>query len=212
LWIDGYPRSANTFASEAFKLANPTVRVASHHHIPTFIIRWLQVGKPGIFMLRKPEDAVVSWAIYWNGCLEECLDYYLDYHRVLRPYAGRLFVAPFETTVSQFGRVIEQFNRKFGTQYARFSHEQETVSACFSRIDEAYRFGENGTVDERKVCRPSAQRAALKPAFIEQLRTSKSLICKLKEAKDLYNLFYTGASLHTPRLTNPARTQQIPVG
>jgi hypothetical protein len=211
LWIDGFPRSANTFALHAFKLANPGARVISHRHVPPFVIRWLHVGKPGIFLLRKPEDAAVSWAIYWSGYLEKCLDYYIDYHRALRPYARHLFIAPFETTTSQFGRVIEQFNRKFGTHYATFNHEPEAVAQCFSRIEDLERHGENGAVHELRVCRPSAQRAGLKPAFLKQLRTSRSLARKLQEANELYAAFHPAPALRTSKLKNPVRTQQLPM-
>src|SRR2546423_5800456 len=67
IWIGGYPRSANSFATAVFKLGNPKVRVATHLHIPTFIINALRLNKPGVLLVRKPIDAAVSWAIFWEG-------------------------------------------------------------------------------------------------------------------------------------------------
>jgi len=87
VWIGGFPRSANTFAAEAFQMVNPQVRLASHHHVPVFIIAWLEMHKPGMFLIREPEAAVASWAVVWQGHLPESLDYYIDYHRTLMTYS-----------------------------------------------------------------------------------------------------------------------------
>src|SRR5438105_4275553 len=59
VWMGGFPRSANTFAVAAFKLANPTVQLATHFHVPPFIIHGLRCGKPGFFLIRQPEEAVI---------------------------------------------------------------------------------------------------------------------------------------------------------
>ena len=161
LWIGGFPRSANTFAVEAFQSANPGVRLASHRHIPAFIIRWLDAGQPGIFLIRQPEEAVLSWTILWRGYLEETLEYYIDFHRALLPHASRLFIATFDMVTNDFGAVIEQFNRRYGSRYAVFKHEPQAVAECFSRIETTSPPGGG----ELAVCRPSAKRAKLKPVL-----------------------------------------------
>jgi hypothetical protein len=156
------------------------------------IIRWLRIGKPGMFLIRAPEDAVVSWAIYWNGYLEESLDYYLDYHQALRPFAFEMFVVSFEVTRSQLGREIERFNKKFGTNYASLEHNGELVSDCFLRIEETSRVarkGGNGAVNELTVCRPSAYCAPMKTTMVQQLHKSPVLRRKLEKANELYRAF-----------------------
>jgi hypothetical protein len=157
-----------------------------------------------MFLIRAPEDAVVSWAIYWNGYLEESLDYYLDYHQALRPYAFEMFVVSFEVTTSQLGREIERFNKKFGTTYAAFEHNGEVVSGCFSRIEETSRVARNGgsgAVNELTVCRPSPYRAPVKMAMVQQLHKSPVLRRKLERANELYRAFVpvtAGASSQRP--------------
>src|SRR5258708_33833668 len=67
VWLGGYPRSANTFATAAFKLANPNVPFASHFHVPPFIIHGLQLGSQGILLISRPIDAAVPWTLFLDG-------------------------------------------------------------------------------------------------------------------------------------------------
>src|SRR5579863_3466138 len=106
LWIEGYPRSANTFAVKSFLAVNPSAKICSHHHIPTFVIQSLRQGKPGMLLLRKPEDAALSWAIFWQECIGECLDYYVDFHRTLLPYVPDLFIVQFDEAITRFDAVV----------------------------------------------------------------------------------------------------------
>ncbi len=188
LWIDGYPRSANTFAVEAFTLANPGARVRSHRHIPTFIIQALKLRKPGIFLLRRPEDAAISWAIFWDDRLDRCLDYYIDFHRVLRRYAPQLFIATFEEVTTRFDGLIGEFNQRYGTQYATVPHDAETVANCFVRIERDYPKIPGG-VNEMRVCRPSEKRTPHQARLREQLRNSPALAEKLARAEECYRFF-----------------------
>lgn len=188
-------------------MANPTLRVVSPRHIPPFIIRCLEIGKPGMLVIRQPKDAVVSWAIYWNGYLEQCLDYYIDFHRALQPHARELFVASFEVVTTQFGRVVESFNQRFGTNYSHLPHNPEMVANCFSRIEEI--FAPNGEINELTVARPSASRARLKYGLVEQLRRSPLLQRKLERANELYATFCPVRPSRSPGHNNS--TQNIPV-
>ncbi|HEX2971916.1 MAG TPA: hypothetical protein VHP11_06265 [Tepidisphaeraceae bacterium] len=190
-------------------MANPTARVASHHHIPTFIVHALDQGKPGIFLIRKPEDSVVSWAIYWKGHLKACLDYYIDYHHTLLPYIPKLFIAPFEVTTTRFDRVIDGFNQAFGTNYAAFKHDPAAVSDCFSRIEKVSPMDADGSVNEFAVCRPSPRRNELKPKMLQELRSSPLLLRKLGDANALYAAFCHAPSPLALPDTPPRRHQVL---
>lgn len=185
LWIGGFPRSANTFALEAFRLANPAVRLVNPQHLPPFVVSSINKGKPGIFLIREPEDSVISWAILWGGYLEESLDYYIDYHQALLRYLPRLFVATFEMVTHDFGGVIQEFNRRFGTQYAAPPQGTEGEREIFSRIQTNSQLSGS----ELTVCRPSTERAKLKPEFRRRLRQYPALIRKLEVANKLYAAF-----------------------
>lgn len=189
LWIDGFPRSANTFTSEAFRLANPAARLIDHRHLPPFLVRWVRTERPGIFLIRKPDDAVISWAIVWGGYLEESLDYYIDFHRALLPYVSRLFVATFDMVTEDLGAVIGAFNVRFGTQYSPPPPGVEGTSEVFARIEQ------NSPLsgDEMTICRPSEKRVDLKQQLRQQLRENPVLIQKLEAATALYAAFTANA-------------------
>jgi hypothetical protein len=185
LWIDGYPRSANTFCAQMFQLANPAARIRSHCHIPPFIIQALAYGKPGILLVRKPVDAACSWAIHQNCDLEPCLDYYIDFHHALRRHIPSLFIVSFEHTTSNFPGVVAAFNRRFGTNYLQLDHEHATVQECFAKLD-ALRSGPTQPIDERRACRPSIEREPLKRHLARQIQTGTAMKAKLDRANDIY--------------------------
>jgi hypothetical protein len=58
--IDGFPRSANSFAVGAFESVNPTAKVAHHAHVPAQLMRACEVGIPAIALIRDPVDTVIS--------------------------------------------------------------------------------------------------------------------------------------------------------
>jgi hypothetical protein len=188
LWIDGYPRSANTFTLKLFQLANPGARLRPHTHLPPPIIQNVRDKKPGIFLLRKPRDAAISWAIFWRIRLEPCLDYYIDFHRALLTSAPELFVAPFELVTKDFARVIQQFNQRFGTHYLPPQQESAAVSTAFSLIEDDFR-NPAGEVNELIVCRPSPRRLEIKTGMIAELQNDCSLHKKLRQAQELHSVF-----------------------
>lgn len=194
VWIDGFPRSANTFASELFRMANPGVRVSSHRHIPTFILSALKANKPGIMLLRKPADAAISWAIFWNIDVEPCLDYYLDFHRVLKPCAPDLFAASFEDVTTAFPKAIQAFNKHYGLSYNSKVDNAEMITNSVSKMEALAREAD-GSINEARVCRPSSQREAVKAAMNQRLQQSPRLRRKLEAATELYSFFRGTATL-----------------
>jgi hypothetical protein len=207
LWIDGYPRSANTFTSKLFQLANPKARLRLHTHLPPPIIQNVRDQKPGIFLLRKPEDAAISWAIFWRMRLEPCLDYYIDFHRALRACAPDLFVAPFELVTGDFARVIRQFNQRFGTQYLPPQQESAAAAIAFSLIEDEFR-NPAGEVNELTVCRPSPRRQEIKTAMLAQFQLDRPLRKKLQQARELHSTF---AHHHQPVDGNIAIDSLVPL-
>ena len=99
------------------------------------MIQAVRDGKPGMLMLRKPEDATLSWAIFWRDHVGDCLDYYVDFHRPLLPYLSSLFIAPFEEVTSRFDAVVSRFNRTFATRFEAIAHNAETQAHRFAEMD-----------------------------------------------------------------------------
>jgi hypothetical protein len=186
LVMDAFPRSGSTFAVTAFRLANGKVELAHHFHAPAQLIRGARLGKPVLLIVRQPKDAVCSFALREpHLSLGLGLKSWINFHRKLLPYAADLVVAGFERITTDFGLVIDEINRKFGTSFARFEHTEENVQACFRSIEKrnAARFG-GGTVLEEGVARPSKMRQMQKTSMEEKWQ---SLPPQLRqEAVDLH--------------------------
>ena len=59
--IEGYPRSANTFAVAAFELAQERpVTVAHHLHVAAHVVAAVEAGVPVILLVRRPAEAIAS--------------------------------------------------------------------------------------------------------------------------------------------------------
>ncbi len=170
------------------------VPFASHFHVPPFIIHGLQLGRPGILLIRPPIDAAVSWTIFWDGQirLADAPDYYLDFHRALLPFRAELFVATFGQVTQHFSRVIQRFNRHFRTDYASLPSDDASVHRCFCFAEERAR-SRDGSICELTVSRPSEQRSVMKSNLIESVQASATLVRKLEAANQLYAVFCSNA-------------------
>src|SRR6266566_5260966 len=62
--IEGFPRSANSFAVHAFRVAQDRpVRIAHHLHAPAQVIAAVRARVAAITLIREPEDAVLELVI-----------------------------------------------------------------------------------------------------------------------------------------------------
>jgi hypothetical protein len=66
--IEGFPRSGNSFARRAFIMAQEetfdVTRIAHHLHVPAQIVRAAQWRIPTLVLIRRPRDAVLSFAVW----------------------------------------------------------------------------------------------------------------------------------------------------
>lgn len=141
LVIDGFTRSAVTFAVVAFQLAqNDHVRVAHHLHAAAHLMAAARRGIPALVPVRPPEDAILSALIREPLVTpRRFLASYVDFYERIRPLGPRLLVATFDEVTGDFGAVIDRVNQRYGTRFARFAHDEEHVARCFELIDERAR-------------------------------------------------------------------------
>jgi hypothetical protein len=141
LLIDGFPRSASTFAVVGFQLAQPRpVRLAHHLHVPAHIIAAIRMGTPTLVTIRNPEDVVVS-AVIREPFLtpRHVVAAYTRFYRALLPYRAEFVVAEFKETTTRLGDVIDRLNRRFGTEFRRFEHTELNVREAFAIIEDRAR-------------------------------------------------------------------------
>ncbi len=127
--IEGYPRSANSFAVAAFRQAQPgPVRIAHHVHAPANAIAGVRHGLPTLVLVREPADAVVDWVLAKPALtLGQGLRGWVRFYRPLLSHRGWFVVATSAEVLSDFALVMRRLNGRFGTSFAEFDGTQEAV-------------------------------------------------------------------------------------
>lgn len=178
--IEGYPRSGNTFALRAFKMANPEAHVAHHMHAQAQVMRAVERGIPAMVLIRHPDSAVRSMLVRHPQIgLRMALKAYIQFHEDLRPFADGFVLVPFEQLQVNFGVAIEGVNRRFGTGFELFRHSANTVEQIYRDMEQAnvaaYR-----TLKVTHVPRPDAARETLKQGV--RLKDEPVLLAQAREA------------------------------
>ena len=174
LVIEGFPRSANTFARVAFNRAqSERVRIAHGLHVPAQVIRASRWRIPTLVLIRKPKDAVLSFAIRDPISVDQALRYYLSFYETVEEYRDAYVLGLFEEVTEDFGEVIRRINDRFGTTFSPFSHDERNVDGVFAHLERnsRKRFGETSL--KNKVSRPFASREKLKREVGYELENPK---------------------------------------
>lgn len=134
--IDGYTRSASTFAVYALQLAQTTpIRLAHHLHAPAQLIEAARNKVPALVVIREPQGAILSQLIREpDVALRDAIVAYARFYECLLPYRDRFVVADFEEVTKDFGAVIRRVNERFGTAFAEFEPSEPNVRRCFELI------------------------------------------------------------------------------
>jgi len=136
LVIEGYTRSAMTFAVYALQLAqDEPVRLAHHLHAPAQLIEAVRRGVPALVLIREPQGAILSQLVREpDVALADALLAYSRYYARVYPYRAGFVVADFQEVTMDFGSVTRRLNARFGTSYREFVHTEENVQECLSLI------------------------------------------------------------------------------
>lgn len=136
LVIDGYTRSATTFAVYAFQLCQQEpVRLAHHLHAPAQLIEAAHRAIPALLLIREPQAAILSQLIQEPGvALRDALVAYTRFYACLLPHLDSFVVGEFGQVTHDFGAVTRRLNARFGTRFAEFTHSDPAMRECFDLI------------------------------------------------------------------------------
>jgi hypothetical protein len=137
--IEGFPRSANTYAVVALEAANGRQgrRLAHHTHSSVTIMRACHLHIPILFLIRRPEDAVLSLCARYPGLSsDQGLSSYIRFHQKILPVLSDIYVARFEDVVEDFGSVIAGVNDRYGLRFSCYTKTPEAEASLIRRIDE----------------------------------------------------------------------------
>jgi hypothetical protein len=159
--IEGFPRSANTFAYFAFlKAQERDVKVAHHIHLAAQIVEGVRRKIPVLILIRRPEDAVKSLCVrHPSASQHRAFRKWLQFYEVVENHRDHIVIGEFQQVTSRFGEVIRRINQKFSTSYALFESNPHATLSVFEKIEEFNQScGENNPL---QVNRPSLQRESI---------------------------------------------------
>jgi hypothetical protein len=174
--IEGFPRTANTFAHIAFKMVQQRpIKIGHHTHAAAQVIASARKNIPTIVLIREPESAILSYLIGNFDPeigLEQLLWEFIYFYEPVLPYRDRFVVAPFETVTKDYAHIIHKVNEKYGTQFQVFENTDENVKRCFELIDLGYEAA-FGKLSETVVSRPVEAREQMKKDLHEQFHSAE---------------------------------------
>lgn len=186
LVIEGFPRSGNSFASAAFGLAaDYAVDRSSNTHLAGQVRLAVARGVPTLVVIRRAVDAAASLCVaaaYLTpaGALREWLRFY----RAVEPLQDSFVLATFEEVTTDFGRVTERVNHRFGVSLPVFAHTPDNADIVQRRLSN-YEVRKQGYVREESIARPSAARAEATAAAREAMQQDCTRL--LAQADGLYD-------------------------
>jgi hypothetical protein len=189
--IEGYPRSGNTFAFEAFRAANPNAIIAHHLHAPVQMRRASRFGVPLVVLVRDPEEAVASALVqapYKSA--NEALREWINFYRSV-PLESPCVIAPFRGVVSDLGAVVRRVNLTYGTNFVEYENSPERDESVFRAIDSDHRARFRPKTEkefEEFIGRPSTHRETLRRDAHARFNRA-STASSLREARQLFSRF-----------------------
>lgn len=146
--IEGFPRSGNSFAKAAFRIAEEKKhRMATHVHSHAQIIRSAQLGVPTMVLVRAPKDACLSLAALSyqiedanvsqaildrakTDLINNLASYHRFYKNTLRVADG-IIIADFDLVTQDYGEVIRRINLRYGTDFPLYESSDANKEAVF---------------------------------------------------------------------------------
>lgn len=160
--IEGFPRSANTYAVAAFQHANPDAQIASHLHSARAVLAGVRQELPVLVLIRDPVEAAASLMVFWPGVRpRQALRHYCAFYESLGDVRQAVTVATFPDVVDNYATVLRRVNARFRTSFALYDKSDESEEAVRRSIELMEGVRSGGEVREERVARPSAARAGL---------------------------------------------------
>ena len=187
--IEGYPRSANSFAVGAFRSVQPEpLHIANHLHCAASIIYACQNNIPCIALIRNPVDAIISLrSLDLQATLVKperrphCMPFkmmlkkYIKFYSQIKPYNSSFIVGLFEDVTRDFGKIILRANKKYNTDFIAYENVKENNKKVFEK--HGYHAG------------PNDIRNKIKKIVQEEFDSQEKLGPLINDAQSLYREF-----------------------
>lgn len=171
--IDGFPRSANTYATFAFDSVQDTrYNIAHHIHKKSQFLIGAKYNIPAILLIRNPADCIVSTLIRQPKYNPETLfKGYLHMYDSLQKMDS-FVVGEFTDVLKDYGTIIKKVNSKYGTLFSIYEKNDENekrVKNIVQNQDEL----KNASDYEQRVAYPTDKRKEEKKRLKEIIQLPK---------------------------------------
>lgn len=186
LVIEGFPRSANTFAVVAFEQAQSRpVKSAHHLHVEAQLVKAALDNKPAVALIRNPEDCFRSLLIrHPRTPVMWAVNRYIHFYTAVEKLGDKCLVVTYEDVTKDMGAVIRRINSRFNTDYDVPVHDDEMVKKVFKEVESINKSLDQGK--ESHVARPSNERKVLAEK-IDFTNYEKEIDCANKLYEALIN-------------------------
>ena len=161
--IEAPSGSGNSYFVNGFRMINPGIRVAHHHHVAVQVTRSVLYQVPTAIILREPVDCVVSRVAFWNApvLIAPIFRQWIRFFRAVEQVVDRVLVVSFESVTRQPDEVIKAINEHFDTSFNSRFPEMEQIAADMDRAHARNAVGP----EQRNPNLPSAEKEAAKTRF-----------------------------------------------
>ena len=133
--IEGFPRSANSYAVVAFRLANPQVKIAHHLHVPAQLLQAVKWKIPAVLLIRDPLEAVASFMVFQHSQNADLyLKTYIRFYKTLQKVLPFLVIVNFDSVIHHFNELIVKVNAKFTTNFVPLDDQAAREEEIFARL------------------------------------------------------------------------------
>jgi hypothetical protein len=119
LVIEGFGRSASSYAVAAFELAQERpVRSAHHTHASAQVVKATRKSLPTLLIVKKPDEVALSHMVrHPRVGPATILRAWIRFHRTVASVSQDVLVISLDELDSDYGGVVRRLNERFGTEY-----------------------------------------------------------------------------------------------
>lgn len=175
LLIDGFPRSANTFAYVFIELTQPVKKLAHHVHLPVQYYRSIKFKSPAVLLIRNPVDAAVSMFIRRPTYFPYFIFlYYYLFHKKISKIKNAILIVKFEDVISDPNLIIRKLRSKGYSGFDEVELTQNLMEKIIKRVDELDMINQNDSeIKNHTVARPTEYRKIISEKIREELSSKR---------------------------------------
>jgi hypothetical protein len=192
LVIEGFPRSANSFAFAAITSSQPRpLKIAHHLHHEAQICLAAHYKVPMLILIRHPVDACLSTAIYFQDTdISGYLYRWVKFYNCAMRHAKHICFAEFNTVTHDIASVLRRFNCKFKSEL-RVPASNVTIAA--KAAEQVVRFSSSlpAEIRSRQIAIPDKHRNIMKAKLYTEFCNNQRNKVLIEKAEQMYKAICT---------------------